>query len=86
MESARTQRKERLGVVVSDAMDKTRVAALERTFKDTRYGKTVRRTDKVKIHDENNESRLGDKVRIMETRPISRDKRWRLVEIVEKAK
>jgi len=86
MESARTQRKERLGVVVSDAMDKTRVAALERTFKDTRYGKTVRRTDKVKIHDENNESGLGDKVRIMETRPISRDKRWRLVEIVEKAK
>ncbi|OPZ49737.1 MAG: 30S ribosomal protein S17 [Firmicutes bacterium ADurb.BinA052] len=86
MESARTQRKERLGVVVSDAMDKTRVAALERTFKDTRYGKTVRRTDKVKFHDENNESRLGDKVRIMETRPISRDKRWRLVEIVEKAK
>ena len=86
MESARTQRKERLGVVVSDAMDKTRVAALERTFKDTRYGKTVRRTNKVKIHDENNESRLGDKVRIMETRPISRDKRWRLVEIVQKAK
>ena len=86
MEDARTQRKERLGVVVSDAMDKTRVAALERTFKDTRYGKTVRRTDKVKIHDENNESGLGDKVRIMETRPISRDKRWRLVEIVEKAK
>ena len=86
MESARTQRKERLGVVVSDAMDKTRVAALERTFKDTRYGKTVRRTDKVKIHDENNESGLGDKVRIMETRPISRDKRWRLVEIVQKAK
>jgi len=86
MESARTQRKERLGVVVSDAMDKTRVVALERTFKDTRYGKTVRRTNKVKIHDENNESGLGDKVRIMETRPISRDKRWRLVEIVQKAK
>ncbi len=86
MESARTRRKERLGVVVSDAMQKTRVAALERAFKDTRYGKTVRRTSRVKFHDENNESRVGDKVRIMETRPISRDKRWRLVEIVEKAK
>lgn len=86
MESARTQRKERLGIVVSDAMQKTRVVALERTFKETRYGKTVRRTSRVKFHDENNESRVGDKVRIMETRPISRDKRWRLVEIVEKAK
>jgi len=86
MEDARTQRKERLGVVVSDAMDKTRVVALERAIKDTRYGKTVRRTTKVKIHDEKNESRAGDKVRIMETRPISRDKRWRLVEIVQKAK
>jgi small subunit ribosomal protein S17 len=86
MEKERTQRKERQGVVTSDSMDKTRVVALQRTFRDPLYGKTVRRTDKVKIHDENNESRVGDIVRIAETRPLSKDKRWRLVEIVEKAK
>ncbi|MEA4883219.1 MAG: 30S ribosomal protein S17 [Clostridia bacterium] len=83
---ARGQRKERLGVVVSDAMNKTRVVALERTFRDSTYGKTIRRTTRVKIHDESNESKVGDKVRIMETRPLSHDKRWRLVEIIEKAK
>ncbi|NLG26258.1 MAG: 30S ribosomal protein S17, partial [Clostridiales bacterium] len=82
MEKERTQRKERQGVVTSDSMDKTRVVALQRTFRDPLYGKTVRRTDKVKIHDENNESRVGDIVRIAETRPLSKDKRWRLVEIV----
>lgn len=86
MEIARGQRKERLGVVVSDAMNKTRVVALERTFRDSTYGKTIRRTTRVKIHDESNESKVGDKVRIMETRPLSHDKRWRLVEIIEKAK
>ncbi len=86
MENERGNRKERQGVVTSDSMDKTRVVSLERTFKDPLYGKTVRRTDKVKIHDENNESRVGDIVRIAETRPLSKDKRWRLVEIVTKAK
>lgn len=86
MENSRGQRKERQGVVVSDAMDKTRVVMLQRTVKDPLYGKIVRRTEKVKMHDESNESRLGDTVRIVETRPLSHDKRWRLVEIVEKAK
>ncbi|MCR4425423.1 MAG: 30S ribosomal protein S17 [Firmicutes bacterium] len=86
MENARGQRKERVGVVVSDAMDKTRVVALERTFRDALYGKIRRRTSRVKIHDENNECKVGDRVRIMETRPLSREKRWRLVEIVERAK
>lgn len=86
MENARGQRKERQGVVVSDAMDKTRVVMLQRTVKDPLYGKIVRRTEKVKMHDESNESRLGDTVRMVETRPLSRDKRWRLVEIIEKAK
>ncbi len=59
---------------------------LQRTYRDPMYGKVVRRSSKVKVHDEGNESRVGDKVLIMETRPISRDKRWRLVKIVEKAK
>jgi small subunit ribosomal protein S17 len=86
METARNERKERVGFVVSDAMDKTRVVELQRTYRDPMYGKVVRRSSKVKVHDEGNESRVGDKVLIMETRPISRDKRWRLVEIVEKAK
>ncbi len=86
METARNERKERVGFVVSDAMDKTRVVELQRTYKDPMYGKVVRRSSKVKVHDEGNESRVGDKVLIMETRPISRDMRWRLVKIVEKAK
>ncbi|HAN86699.1 MAG: 30S ribosomal protein S17 [Bacillota bacterium] len=86
METARNERKERVGFVISDAMDKTRVVELERAYRDPLYGKVVRRSSKVKVHDEKNESRVGDKVRIMETRPISRDKRWRLVAIVEKAK
>ncbi len=85
METARNERKERVGFVVSDAMDKTRVVELQRTYRDPMYGKVVRRSSKVKVHDEGNESRVGDKVLIMETRPISRDKRWRLVKIVEKA-
>jgi small subunit ribosomal protein S17 len=86
METARNERKERVGFVISDEMDKTRVVELERAYRDPLYGKVVRRSSKVKVHDEKNESRVGDKVRIMETRPISRDKRWRLVAIVEKAK
>lgn len=86
METARNERKERVGFVISDAMDKTRVVELVRAYRDPLYGKVVRRSSKVKVHDEKNESRVGDKVRIMETRPISRDKRWRLVAIVEKAK
>lgn len=79
-------RKKRLGRVVSDKMDKTIVVAVETKVRHPLYGKTVNRTTKFKAHDENNEARIGDKVSIMETRPLSKDKRWRLVEIVEKAK
>lgn len=79
-------RKKRLGRVVSDKMDKTIVVAVETKVRHPLYGKTVNRTTKLKAHDENNEARIGDKVSIMETRPLSKDKRWRLVEIVEKAK
>ncbi len=82
----RNRRKSRVGMVVSDKMDKTIVVALEDTVKHPLYGKSVKRTKKVKAHDEANECSIGDKVRIMETRPLSRDKRWRLVEIVEKVK
>ena len=82
----RNRRKSRVGMVVSDKMDKTIVVALEDTVKHPLYGKSVKRTKKVKAHDEANECNIGDKVRIMETRPLSRDKRWRLVEIVERAK
>jgi len=82
----RNRRKSRVGMVVSDKMDKTIVVALEDTVKHPLYGKSVKRTKKVKAHDEANECNVGDKVRIMETRPLSRDKRWRLVEIVEKVK
>ncbi|MGL5245537.1 30S ribosomal protein S17 [Clostridium tarantellae] len=79
-------RKKRLGRVVSDKMDKTIVVAVETKVRHPLYGKTVNRTTKFKAHDENNEARIGDRVSIMETRPLSKDKRWRLVEIVEKAK
>ena len=82
----RNRRKSRVGMVVSDKMDKTIVVALEDTVKHPLYGKSVKRTKKVKAHDEANECNIGDKVRIMETRPLSRDKRWRLVAIVEKVK
>jgi len=81
----RNARKVRTGVVVSDKMDKTIVVAVERTFRHPFYGKTIKRTKKFKAHDENNECRIGDVVKIMETRPLSHDKRWRLVEIVKKA-
>jgi len=74
----------RVGKVISDKMDKTIVVAVERSMRHPLYGKTIIKTKKYKVHDANNECRVGDKVRIMETRPLSREKRWRLVEIVEK--
>ena len=82
----RTLRKTRVGKVVSDKMDKTIVVAIQDNVKHPVYNKIVKRTVKFKAHDENNECRIGDKVEIMETRPLSKDKRWRLVEIIEKAK
>lgn len=82
----RARRKTRVGRVVSDKMEKTIVVAVEDFVRHPLYGKAVKRTKKFKAHDENNECRIGDKVRIMETRPISKDKRWRLVLVVEKAK
>ena len=81
----RGRRKVRIGTVVSDKMDKTIVVAVETRVKHKPYGKIVKQTKKFKVHDENNECRIGDKVKIMETRPLSREKRWRLVEIIEKA-
>ena len=82
----RNRRKTRIGIVVSDKMDKTVTVALEDFVRHSLYGKAVKTTKKVKAHDENNECNIGDKVRIMETRPLSKDKRWRLVQIIEKAK
>ena len=82
----RNLRKTRTGHVVSDKMDKTIVVAVEDHVKHPLYKKIVKRTYKLKAHDENNEANIGDTVRVMETRPLSKDKRWRLVEIVERAK
>lgn len=82
----RGNRKTRIGRVVSDKMDKTIVVAVETKVRHPLYGKTVNRTTKFKTHDEKNEAKINDRVLIMETRPLSKDKRWRLVEIVEKAK
>lgn len=82
----RNMRKTEVGKVVSDKMDKTIVVAIENSVKHKLYKKIIKRTIKLKAHDENNECRIGDKVRIMETRPLSKDKRWRLVSIIEKAK
>ena len=82
----RNLRKTRVGKVVSDKMDKTIVVAIENHVKHPLYGKIVKRTYKLKAHDENNECGIGDTVKVMETRPLSKDKRWRLVEIVEKAR
>ena len=82
----RNERKTKTGVVVSNKMEKTVVVAVERLVQHSLYSKSVRQTVKFKAHDENNESNVGDKVKIMETRPLSKDKRWRVVEIVEKAK
>jgi small subunit ribosomal protein S17 len=79
-------RKTLIGRVASDKMDKTIVVAIEDSVKHKLYNKVIKRTIRVKAHDEKNEARVGDRVKIMETRPLSKDKRWRLVEIVEKAK
>ncbi len=83
---ARGYRKTRTGIVVSDKMDKTIVVAIRTKVRHPLYGKMVNRTRKFKAHDEENACGIGDTVRIMETRPLSKDKRWRLVEIIEKAK
>jgi small subunit ribosomal protein S17 len=82
----RNARKTRIGMVVSDKMAKTVVVSIERRVQHPVYGKMVRRTKKLKAHDEQNEAKTGDTVRIMETRPLSKDKRWRVVEIIERAR
>lgn len=82
----RNLRKTRVGKVVSDKMDKTIVVAVVDNVKHPLYNKIVKRTYKLKAHDEENTCRIGDRVRVMETRPLSKDKRWRLVEIIERAK
>ena len=84
--SERNERKNRIGRVVSDKMDKTIVVAMERTVQHPLYKKAVKKTVTFKAHDENNECNIGDKVKVMETRPLSKDKRWRLVEVMEKVK
>ena len=84
--SERNLRKSNVGRVVSNKMDKTIVVAIEDSVKHPLYGKVVKRTAKLKVHDENNECNIADRARIMQTRPLSKDKRWRLVEIIEKAK
>ena len=86
MSEERNLRKTRVGFVTSDKMDKTIVVAVEESRRHALYGKSEKITKKFKAHDENNECRIGDKVEIMETRPLSKDKRWRLARIVEKAK
>jgi len=84
--TARNARKTRVGLVVSDKMEKTVVVSIERRVQHPVYGKMIRRTKKLKAHDETNDAKTGDTVRIMETRPMSKDKRWRVVEIVERAR
>ena len=86
MAEVRGMRKTRIGVVVSDKMDKTIVVEIRTRVKHPLYGKIMNRTIKIKAHDEKNECGIGDTVRIMETRPLSKEKNWRLVEIIEKAK
>ena len=86
MAEARGMRKTRIGVVVSDKMDKTIVVAIRTRVKHPLYGKIMNRTNKIKVHDEENQCGVGDTVKIMETRPLSKEKHWRLVEIIEKAK
>ena len=84
--SERNMRKTAVGRVVSNKMDKTIVVAIEDSVKHPLYKKIIKRTVKLKAHDENNECSIGDRVRVMETRPLSKEKRWRLVEVIEKAK
>ena len=86
MEEKRALRKTRVGMVVSNKMDKTIVVAIMENVRHPVYKKVIKRTYKLKAHDENNECNIGDKVEVMETRPLSKDKRWRLVSIIEKAK
>ena len=86
MTENRAFRKTRIGQVVSDKMDKTSVVAIEDSVQHPLYKKTMKRTYKLKAHDENNECGIGDTVEVMETRPLSKDKRWRLVRVIEKAK
>lgn len=86
MENTRNLRKTRVGVVVSDKMDKTVVVALKDNVRHPLYKKIIKRTIKLKAHDEENTCSVGDKVKIMETRPLSKDKRWRLVEVLERSK
>ena len=81
----RNLRKTMIGIVSSDNMDKTVVVSVEQREMDKTYGKIKKKTYKLKAHDENNECKVGDKVKVMETRPLSKDKRWRVVEVVEKA-
>ena len=82
----RNYRKVRSGLVVSDKMDKTIVVQVEDRVKHALYGKVMRRSSRLKVHDENNEAGIGDRVRVMETRPLSATKRWRLVQVIEKAR
>lgn len=84
--STRSNRKVRMGVVVSDKMDKTVVFEVERKTKHPLYKRVIKRTKRFKAHDENNECRVGDTIKVMETRPISKDKKWRVVEIISRAK
>lgn len=86
VDAERNLRKEREGLVVSDKMDKTCVVAVETRVRHKLYGRTIRHTIRLKAHDEANECQVGDRVRLMETRPLSKDKRWRVVEILEKAR
>ncbi len=86
MENERNMRRTRVGVVVSDKMDKTVVVAVEQAVRHPLYGKTMRRSANFKAHDELNECSVGDRVRIMQTRPLSKQKRWRVMEIIEKAR
>lgn len=86
MSEERNLRKNRVGIVVSDKMDKTVVIAIEEHVKHQKYGKVIKRTIRLKVHDEKNECGVGDKILVAETRPLSKDKRWRMVEIIEKAK
>ena len=86
MSETRNERKTRIGIVVSDKMDKTGVVAVKDLEQHKMYKKLIKKTVKFKAHDENNEAHVGDKVSIMETRPLSKDKRWRVVEILERAK
>ncbi|MDG1262885.1 MAG: 30S ribosomal protein S17 [Flavobacteriales bacterium] len=86
METTRNLRKERIGVVTSNKMDKSIVVSVERRMKHAKYGKFIKQTKKFIAHDEKDECNIGDTVKIMETRPLSKNKRWRLVQIVERAK